>query len=130
MKALRQKLHNTTSAKDAVSGQECWRDEEELRTTVESWAARIGVQQPTVEIRPMPKRWGMMQLEHIVMSLAAELLTMPKFLGEYVIIHELLHLLVPQAGHGRLFKLFLVCYMPDWQERERALQSFVEKILC
>jgi hypothetical protein len=33
------------------------------------------------------------------------LLTMPKDLGEFVIVHELVHLLAPK--HGRLFKLFM-----------------------
>jgi predicted metal-dependent hydrolase len=49
------------------------------------------------------------------------LLTMPKDLGEFVIVHELVHLLAPK--HGKLFKLFMHAYLPDWEERERQLQG-------
>src|SRR5947209_10548598 len=51
------------------------------------------------------------------------LLTMPKPLGEFVIVHELVHLLAP--NHGKLFKLFMHAYMPDWEERERGLRGYI-----
>ena len=51
------------------------------------------------------------------------LLRLPKDLGEYVIVHELVHLLAP--NHGRIFKLFLCAYLPDWEEREKRLQEYV-----
>jgi predicted metal-dependent hydrolase len=50
------------------------------------------------------------------------LLTMPKDLGEFVIVHELVHLLTPT--YGKLFKLFMHAYLPDWEERERRLQVY------
>ena len=56
------------------------------------------------------------------LTLDPMLLTMPKDLGEFVIVHELVHLLAP--NHGRLFKLFLHAYLPDWEEREGRLQGF------
>lgn len=40
------------------------------------------------------------------------LLTMPKDVGEFVIVHELVHLLVPK--HGKLFKLFMHVFLSDW----------------
>jgi len=49
-------------------------------------------------------------------------LTMPKGLGEFVIVHELVHLLAPK--HSKLFKLFMHAYLPDWEERERRLQGY------
>lgn len=51
------------------------------------------------------------------------LLTMPKDLGEFVIVHELVHLLAPK--HGKLFKLCMHAYLPDWEDRERRLQGYV-----
>jgi Protein of unknown function DUF45 len=39
---------------------------------------------------------------------------------EYVIVHELVHLLVP--NHGKVFKSFLLAYLPDWQSRDAELR--------
>ena len=58
------------------------------------------------------------------LTLDPMLLTMPKDLGEFVIVLELIHLLVPK--HGRLFKLFMHAYLPDWEERERRLREHAD----
>ncbi|MFN9857482.1 MAG: M48 family metallopeptidase, partial [Pseudanabaena sp.] len=52
-----------------------------------------------------------------------ELLQLPKELGEFAIVHELVHLLVP--NHGKVFKMFMFAYLPDWEERELKLQSLI-----
>ncbi|MEH2143397.1 MAG: M48 family metallopeptidase [Nostoc sp.] len=44
-------------------------------------------------------------------------------MGEFVIVHELVDLLVP--NHGKLFKCLISAYLPDWEEREKRLQRFV-----
>ncbi|MDE0424212.1 MAG: M48 family metallopeptidase [Candidatus Poribacteria bacterium] len=48
--------------------------------------------------------------------------SLPKTLTEFVIVHELIHLLVP--NHGKLFKSFMSAYLPDWEERQNRLKSF------
>ena len=40
---------------------------------------------------------------------------LPKTLCEFVIVHELVHLLAP--NHGKVFKSFMSAYLPDWEER-------------
>jgi predicted metal-dependent hydrolase len=50
-----------------------------------------------------------------------DLLALPKPLGELVIVHELVHLLAP--NHDLVFKRFLYAYLPDWEERKRALHQ-------
>jgi len=45
-----------------------------------------------------------------------------KNLGEFVIVHELVHQLAP--NHGKVFKLFMRAYLPDWEEREQKLQVY------
>ena len=55
------------------------------------------------------------------LTLNDELLDLPRSAGEYVIVHELVHLLAP--NHGKVFKSFLAAYLPDWEERERMLTN-------
>jgi len=50
------------------------------------------------------------------LTLDPMLLTMPKDLIEFVIVHEL------APKHGKLFKLFMQAHLPDREERERELQ--------
>jgi predicted metal-dependent hydrolase len=101
---------------------ERWQDDEEMRWSVQQWATRMGVKVPSIRFQMMEKQWGTMTPSGW-MALDPMLLTMPKELGEYVIVHELAHLLAP--NHGKIFKLFLYAYMPDWEEREQKLQGYV-----
>jgi predicted metal-dependent hydrolase len=98
-----------------------WYDDEELRWAVRHWAARIGVKVPQVRFQRMPDAWGRIT-PNGWLALDPMLLTLPRHLGELVIVHELVHQLAP--NHGRVFRLFMHAYLPDWEERERALQRY------
>ena len=56
------------------------------------------------------------------LTINSELVAMPRRLGEFVIIHELVHLLAP--NHGKVFASFMAAYMPDWEARKRDLQNY------
>lgn len=99
-----------------------WEDDEAMRWAVCQWATRIGVKEPRVRFQMLEAQWGTITPSGWL-TLDPVLLSMPRNLGEYVIVHELVHLLAP--NHGRLFKLFLHAYLPDWEERERQLQTYV-----
>jgi predicted metal-dependent hydrolase len=68
----------------------------------------------------MQSKWGSISTAGR-RTLNSELITMPKPLGDFVIVHELVHVLAP--NHGRVFKSFMRAYMPDWQDRERKLRK-------
>ncbi len=97
-----------------------WHDIEEIRWAVRNWATKIGVKSPQIHIRQMKRKWASMSTVGRL-TLDSQLLRLPKELGEFVIVHELVHLLAP--NHGRVFKSFMLAYLPDWEERERKLQS-------
>lgn len=100
-----------------------WHDPEDLRWAVRNWATRIGVKPTRIQIRPMRTKWASITTTGSI-TLDAELLALPKELGELVIVHELVHLLVP--NHGKVFKSFMFAYMPDWEAREKQLQGQIE----
>lgn len=49
------------------------------------------------------------------LSFNRALLSEPRAFQEVVIVHELLHLRVP--NHGKLFKSLMHAYLPDWERR-------------
>lgn len=68
----------------------------------------------------MRSKWASMSTAGRL-TLNTDLLALPRTLVEYVVVHELIHLLAP--NHGKVFKSFLVAYLPDWRERDRALRD-------
>ncbi len=97
-----------------------WRDAEEMKWAARHWAARVGVRVSQIQIRKMSQKWASMSLSGRL-TLNADLLDLPKDIGEFVIVHEVLHLIAP--SHGPVFKSFLYAYLPDWQEREKKLRE-------
>ncbi len=96
-----------------------WYDAEEMRWAARDWATRIGVRLRQVQVRPMTTKWASMSTAGRL-TLNSELLGLPRSTGEYVIVHELVHLLAP--SHGKVFKSFMSAFMPDWEEREEGLR--------
>jgi predicted metal-dependent hydrolase len=110
-----------SSAVAAVVPKNHWDDAEELRWAVRHWATRIGVKTPQIHLREMRRKWASVSSVGRL-TLNTELIELPKDLGEFVIVHELVHLLTP--NHGKVFKSFMHAYLPDWQEREQRLRKF------
>lgn len=96
-----------------------WQDAEELRWAARHWATQLGVKTPRIHIRKMSSKWASISTVGRL-TLNTDLLPLPKRLGEFVIVHELVHLLAP--NHGKVFKSFMHAYLPDWQQRERELR--------
>lgn len=93
----------------------------DLKDTVWYWADRIGVKVREIHLRQMQRKWASISMKGRL-TLNTDLLNLPEALTEYVIVHELVHLLVP--NHGKLFKSFMSAYLPDWEERQDHLRSF------
>jgi len=88
--------------------EECWRP-----------FRNKGVSKPVLKIRSMKTRWGSLSGKG-VMTLNLELIKAPGECIEYVIIHELCHLLHPH--HGSAFYDLLELSLPDWAERKHKLE--------
>lgn len=92
----------------------------DLKSVVWQWAALIGVKVREIHLRPMRRKWASISTNGRL-TLNTDLLNLPETLTEYVIVHELVHLLVP--NHGKLFKGYMSAYLPDWEERQNRLRS-------
>lgn len=96
-----------------------FQDSDELRWAVRHWASRIGVRLSQIHVRPMSRKWASISTAGRL-TLSTDLLGIPKDLAEFVIVHELVHLLAP--NHGKVFKSFMFAYMPDWESRNTRLR--------
>src|SRR5258708_37740363 len=81
-----------------------WLDADDLRWAVRHWATRIGVQVGQIHLREMKRKWASLSAKKRL-TLDTNLLPLPRALGEYGIVHELVHILA--ANHGKLYKSFL-----------------------
>ena len=96
-----------------------WRDREEFKDRVREWAAKLDVQAHAIYIRPMRRKWASCSTAG-TLSFNDELLGMDKKLGDYVIVHELLHFSVP--NHGKLWKMLMRAHLGDWEKIEQRLK--------
>ncbi len=81
---------------------------DEFKAEVAAWAARMKVRPATVHVRPMTRKWGSCSSRGRV-TYADDLLAEPYPFRKECIIHELLHLKVP--NHSKLFKTLLKAYL-------------------
>lgn len=112
------------SSTAAIIPKNHWEDAEDLRWAVRHWATRIGVKTPQIHLREMRRKWASISSVGRL-TLNTELIQLPKDLGEFVIVHELVHLLA--RNHGRVFKSFMHAYLPDWEEREQRLRKSTDR---
>lgn len=87
---------------------------------VETWEPILGVKVAQLTYRNMKTRWGSCQPSTGKICINTRLALYPPECLEYVVVHELCHLLV--ANHGPEFKTLLNKVMPDWRKRADKLR--------
>lgn len=85
------------------------------------WEPRIGRTHTQLKLRRMTTRWGTCNTLTGVITLNTALARYRDEALEYVVVHELVHLL--ERGHGPAFQARMNRLLPDWRERRRALRS-------
>ena len=88
---------------------------------VEKWEPILGVKAGQLAYRKMKSRWGSCQPSTGRICINTVLALCPPECLEYVVVHELCHLLVP--GHGPEFRAIMDRVMPDWRQRRDKLRS-------
>lgn len=90
---------------------------------LEKWFARFarrGRVPPRIRVRAMRTRWGSLTAGG-TMTLNPELIRAPRGCIDYVVLHELCHLL--HRDHGPTFYQCLSELMPDWKSRKQRLEQ-------
>lgn len=97
-----------------------WKDKNEFKERVVKYAQSMDITFNSVSVRPMARKWASCSTAGNL-SFNSELIDMPRKLGEYVIVHELLHFHVP--NHGKLWKSLMRAYLGDYEKLEHRLKK-------
>ena len=84
---------------------------------------KYGIDKPVISIRKMKTLWGSCTPSKSKITLNEYLLKANIRCIQYVVLHELTHLLYP--NHNSDFYNFLTVHMPDWKERKKQLDTEV-----
>lgn len=80
---------------------------------VPKWEKLLGVKSNLIKVRSMKTKWGSCNTDNKNILFNLELAKKPIECIEYVVVHELLHLL--ERKHSDLFKAYLDKYVPNWK---------------
>jgi len=86
---------------------------------IEKWEPKMNVKSASYSVRRMKTRWGSCNTRAQTILFNSELATKLPICLEYVVVHELAHLL--ERSHNARFKAILDRFMPDWREVENIL---------
>lgn len=105
----------TTTANRMLVINEWYRAElkERIPALLAKWQAKVGVEVSGWGVRKMKTRWGSCNIQRKRIWLNLELAKKPLECLEYVLVHELVHLL--ERRHSELFKALMGRFMPSWQ---------------
>jgi predicted metal-dependent hydrolase len=92
---------------------------ETIPPLIAKWEARLGVKVHAYFLQRMKTKWGSCNHKAGNVRLNTELVKKPKDLLEYVIVHEMAHLLVPT--HSDRFVAILDTHYPGWKEARAEL---------
>lgn len=79
---------------------------------------------PQLKIRHMKRRWGSCSSLGVV-TFNLDLMKYPQACIDYVVVHELCHML--EMNHSRQFYYYLATVFPDWRQRELLLERLARE---
>lgn len=86
---------------------------------VAEWSRKLGLDAPRIHVQHMKTKWGSCSPSRRSIRLNTELAKKPPGCLEYIVVHELVHLLEPT--HNERFKALMRTFLPEWEDRRREL---------
>lgn len=120
---LLMQIRPDTTAEHRAALLERWRRADLLRRVepmLAEWQQLIGVTASEVRVRRMTTRWGSCSIKARRVWLNLELSARSDACLEYVLVHELLHLVEP--SHGPRFWRLMDEHLPQWRQHRAGLK--------
>ena len=115
-----------TAARAAVVEWYRSRGREYLPPRAALWARKLGLPDARIAVTEPPKRWGSTSKTGTV-RINWRVLQCPAFLVDYVLAHELVHLI--HEDHSRAFWATLGRIMPDYEQRKKRLREMGPRLV-
>ena len=95
-----------------------WKNRDEFKNRVKHWADKLDIKVRWLALRPMKNKWASCSTNGNL-NFNTELLGLDRDVGDYVIIHELLHFVVPH--HNKLWKSLMRAHLGDYERLDGSL---------
>ena len=92
---------------------------DQIPPLIEKWEPVMGVQVADWGIKRMKTRWGSCNIRAHRIWINLELAKKPAYCLEYVLVHEMVHLL--ERLHNKRFQMLMDKFMPHWRMQRDAL---------
>lgn len=92
-----------------------------LPTMLRQCEDRVGVEAISCKIKYMKTRWGSCNVDEKRILINLQLVKKPAECLEYVITHELVHLI--EKNHTNRFRSLMDMYCPNWRDAKRLLED-------
>ena len=93
----------------------------EIPALIGKWAPKLDVPEPEWRVKRMKTKWGTCNVDRQRIWLNLELVKKPPECLEYVVVHEMLHLL--ERNHTDRFYALQGRYLPSWRRRRDVLNG-------
>jgi predicted metal-dependent hydrolase len=101
-----------------------WRNKREFKARVQEWAVKLDAKVAAIYVRPMRRKWASCSTAGNL-NFNDELLELDRELGDYVIVHELLHCSVP--NHGKLWKSRMLVHLGSHEHLAERLRQVSDR---
>ncbi len=114
-------LHGDDATRQQQILDQYYRDElsQKIQLLAPHWERELKVSASEYRIKKMRTRWGSCNIPKQRIWLNLWLAEKPIEQLELVLVHELVHLI--EASHGSRFQALMTQYLPDWRDRDKAL---------
>ncbi|MEI0605096.1 SprT family zinc-dependent metalloprotease [Brachyspira alvinipulli] len=102
-----------------------WYKKEALKlfdSLIKKYSSIMGLEIDTFSVKKLKSKWGSCDVRKKHITLNLELMKYPIQAIEYIIIHELAHLV--EANHSSKFYDVVSLYMPEWKKHKKILDTF------
>jgi predicted metal-dependent hydrolase len=112
---------DTDKKKELLDGWYRAQVRESIQPLLATWEQRIGVKASGVSVRRMKTKWGSCNPTAKTILLNTDLAKKPRECLEYIVVHELVHLVEPT--HNERFTTQMDQHMPKWRSHRQLLNS-------